>query len=192
MDKYIAIAIFVLVIIGACALIIYRKKKSNKDFTFDEFMETYTVQMLNVLKSVVEMLMINIDEFENADQYEHAIIHTTLSKLEENCKEFGIDTSLFNLVDKDKLTDALHGLLYDNHTMIFSDVDDAIEELNPTLLEEENELINNAEHSEDEEKCEPEVVDHEQTAIDESTMNTDIEFNSLVEDTFVNPDDTNV
>ena len=118
-DNYIAALVLLLCVIICIAVIVYKRKKNNQDISLDTFLSMYQQNLINVLQDVVELLMVNIDSFETKEEYERAIISTTITKLEENCEEFGINPVFFKLINKDMLSDILYSLLYTNKLNIF-------------------------------------------------------------------------
>lgn len=182
-DNIIAVIIFVLCIIGLIALVVYKMKKDNNNkFNIDKFFDAYYVNFINVIQDVVSILCVNIDNFETKEEYERAIISATIAKLEENCDEFGIDSTLFRLVDRNILVNFLYDILYTNKVQIFfnslsekiinnkpelydNDVIEAFKNSEPALNEDENTHTESQEEPEHEEE---KVVKQEETITDVS------------------------
>ena len=120
-DNIIAVIIFIIATAGLIALVVYklRKENNNEKVTVEDFLGLYHTNLFNVLQDVVSLLSLNIDDFETKEDYERAIISTTIAKLEENCDEFGINSALFKLVDREVLTNILYNILYTNKVQIF-------------------------------------------------------------------------
>lgn len=137
-DNYIAALVLLLCVIICIAVIIYKRKKNNQDISLDTFLSMYQQNLINVLQDVVELLMVNIDSFETKEEYERAIISTTITKLEENCEEFGINPVFFKLINKDMLSDILYSLLYTNKLNIFlNSLSKETAEATPALFDKE-------------------------------------------------------
>lgn len=137
MENIIAAVILIVAMAAIVGLTIHNMKKTNKNLTIDEFLNVYHDELIGVLQDVVALLLINIDEFVDKESYEKAIISTTIMKLEENCAEFGVDTSLFNLFNKDTLTDMLYSLLHSEKLKVFlNSVPKTVIEAKPELYDE--------------------------------------------------------
>ena len=137
-DNYIAALVLLLCVIICIAVIIYKRKKNYQDISLDTFLSMYQQNLINVLQDVVELLMVNIDSFETKEEYERAIISTTITKLEENCEEFGINPVFFKLINKDMLSDILYSLLYTNKLSIFlNSLSKETAEATPDLFDKE-------------------------------------------------------
>lgn len=119
-ENIIASCIFITVIAAIVGLTVYKMKKQYKDFTIEQFIDYYYDNIINALQSVVLLLQINIDEFEDKESYDKVIIATTLTKLKENASEFGIDTKLLNILNIDTLTEAIYGLFCEEEATVFS------------------------------------------------------------------------
>lgn len=171
-DNIIATIIFIAAIGGLIALVVYKlRKENNSDVTIDDFLDIYGSNLFNVLQDVVSLLSINIDEFETKEEYERAIISTTIAKLEENCDEFGISSILLKTVDREVLTNILYDILYTNKVQIFfSTLPERIIKSKPELYDEEViEAFENAEpviyEDEDTHTETQEEPEHEEEAV---------------------------
>ena len=137
-DNIIAAMIFIIAIAGLIALVVYKMRKDNNKVTIEDFLDIYRINLFNVIQDVVNLLSINVEEFETKEEYERTIISVTISKLEENCDEFGISSALFKLIDKDVLTNALYDILYTNKVQIFfSTLPEKIIKIKPELYDKE-------------------------------------------------------
>lgn len=199
-DNIIATIIFILAIAGLVALVVYKLRKDNNDekVTVEDFLGLYQTNLFNVLQDVVSLLSININDFETKEDYERAIISTTIAKLEENCDEFGISSALLKLVDRDVLTNILYDILYTNKVQIFfSTLPERIIKDKPELYDEEViEAFENAEpvmdendntHTEPQEeyKHEEEDVTEQEEAVTDASDNEKAEENEA-KDPYVN------
>ena len=170
-DNIIAVIIFIIATAGLIALVVYklRKENNNEKVTVEDFLGLYHTNLFNVLQDVVSLLSLNIDDFETKEDYERAIISTTITKLEENCDEFGINSALFKLVDREVLTNILYNILYTNKVQIFfstlpekiikskpelydNEVIEAFENAQPVLSEDEDTHIEPQEEPKHEEE----------------------------------------
>ena len=117
----IAVGILALAVFAIIGIRIYTiSKKQEKPLTFDEFMNIYGGQLIKVLQDTIVILQININEFQNKEQYEKAIISTTITKLKDHAKEFGIEQDIINLFSTVALTDMLYTFLHWNPVEVFS------------------------------------------------------------------------
>lgn len=181
MEKYIAIGIFAVCVAGICALLVYKKKKNNENFSFEDFLNTYTNQLLGALKDTVELLMINLDQFENKEEYEESIIYLTLEKLENNCSAFGIDTSLFKLVDRKQLAQALYNIFYAHEFDLFSHLTEKEIEAAPQLFDQE--LVSYLTLDNDKETVDPITKDDFTEAEKDYLLGDDSDIEDFVEET---------
>lgn len=181
-DNVIAVIVFVAAIAGIIALVVYKMRKTtNQQVTIEGFLDIYYQNLFGVIQDVVSLLSINIENFETKEEYERAIISTTIAKLEENCDEFGISSALFKLVDKKVLTDVLYDILYTNKVQIFfSSLTGKVIETKPELYDKEViEAFENAEPviSEDEnnhDELQEEQVNDEEEIAEQTEENTDV------------------
>lgn len=200
-DNTIATIIFIAAIAGIIALVVYklRKDNNNEKVTVEDFLGLYHKNLFNVLQDVVSLLSINIDDFETKEDYERTIISTTIAKLEENCDEFGISSALFNLVDREVLTNVLYDILYTNKVQIFfstlpekiikskpelydNEVIEAFENAEPVLNEDEDTHTESQEELKHEEE---EAAEQEEESIDvsDNEKNEEVEAESESVDT---------
>lgn len=119
LDNYIAIAVLISAIIGIVAVVVYRKKQNNETVTISDFINAYHMNIIKALSDVVELLMVNIDSFEDKEDYERAIVTTTLQKIKENCEDFGINPVVLNMVSEEVLIDILYKVLYTDTVQVF-------------------------------------------------------------------------
>lgn len=139
MDNIIATIIFILAIAGMIALVAYKMyKNNNNSLTVDEFLTVHYDSVVGALQDVVALLLINIDNFPDKESYEKAIINATIVKLEENCEAFGINAAIFDIVNKDALTDGLYDILYKEKINIFTNtLPNLVIEAKPELYDNE-------------------------------------------------------
>lgn len=116
----IAAGILILLLIIIVGIDIYKIRKNNNEITFDQFIDLYGDRVIAVLEDVIKVLQVNINDFEDQESYEKAIISLTIKEIKENSTEFGIDTSIINLFDTDVLTEAVYKIFNNNMVEIFS------------------------------------------------------------------------
>lgn len=134
---YVGAAVVVVAVIAIIGIRLYKSHKSGKEVTFDEFIDMYGDQIIAVLKDVIVLLQINIDQFESREDYEKAIISTTIDKLKENAGELGIDAQILGLFDTKALTEIVYSVFSGNIVNIFSVLSgDAISQ-NSSMYEDE-------------------------------------------------------
>lgn len=134
---YVGAAVVVVAVIVIIGIRLYKSHKSGKEVTFDEFIDMYGDQIIAVLKDVIVLLQINIDQFESREDYEKAIISTTIDKLKENAGELGIDAQILGLFDTKALTEIVYSVFSGNIVNIFSVLSgDAISQ-NSNMYEDE-------------------------------------------------------
>lgn len=119
----IAVGVLVAAVLAIIGVRIYTMRKNNVTITFDEFISTYSEQIIKVLQDVIVLLQINVDEFEDKETYEKTIISTTIDMLKDNSAEFGIDAKLINLFDTDNLTEIVYTIFTGNLVKVFSVID---------------------------------------------------------------------
>ena len=116
----IAICILLCAVASIIGIGVYKMRKNGRTISFDEFMTIYSDQIIEVLKDVVVLLQVNIDEFETKDDYERVIISTTIDKLKENSKELGIDICIFDIFSTEDLSEMIYKIFQGNLLNIFS------------------------------------------------------------------------
>lgn len=115
------IILFAGIIVG---LQVYKKNKEStgKPMTMDEFLDAYGDNIIHALQSAIAVLSVNMDEFDTQEDYEAAIIRTTITELKENAKEFGLNSTVINLFDEDTLTTIIMNCFKKNTVQCFEDV----------------------------------------------------------------------
>lgn len=116
----IAVVILVLAVVAIAGVSIYRAKKNNKSLTFDDFINLYGDQIIAIMQDVIVLLKIEEVDFDTKENYQKAIIQTTIDKIKENGAEFGIDESIISLVDTEFLTEAAITIIKKCDREIFS------------------------------------------------------------------------
>ena len=132
----IAIGILLVAIIAILGIRLYTLRKNN-DVTFDQFISLYGNQIIEVLKDVIDILQIRIEDFEDKESYEKAIISTTVDIIKENSEKFGIDSTIIDLFDTESLTEIVYNIFTKASVEIFSVVDSNSITKNSNLYEDE-------------------------------------------------------
>ena len=117
------------------ALTITRKRRANNEYTINDFIDENYNKLVNVLVSVVNLLMVNVNDYPDKESYERDIIRLTIEKLYTNCDEFGIESALIKMVNKDALANTLYDLLHRESAHVFAN--------NPTEVTENDTELHN-------------------------------------------------
>ena len=124
MNEYIngvsASIVFLIAIVGIIVITIIKKRKSNSEYTISDFIDENYNKLVNVLATVVNLLMVNVNDYPDKESYERDIIRLTVEKLYNNCDEFGIESALIKMVNKDALTNVLYDLLHKEEVKVFA------------------------------------------------------------------------
>lgn len=105
---------------GIIALTIVRKRRANNEYTINDFIDENYNKLVNVLVSVVNLLMVNVNDYPDKESYERDIIRLTIEKLYTNCDEFGIESALIKMINKDALANTLYDLLHREEAQVFA------------------------------------------------------------------------
>lgn len=111
--------VFFIAVACVIALAVVKKRRSNKEFTFADFIDENYSKLVNVLGTVVNLLMVNINDYPDKETYERDIIRLTIEKLYTNCDEFGIESTLLKMINKDTLANTLYDLLHREGVNVF-------------------------------------------------------------------------
>lgn len=112
--------VFLIAIVGIVVITIIKKRKSNSEYTVSDFIDENYNKLVNVLVTVVNLLMVNVNDYPDKESYERDIIRLTVEKLYNNCDEFGIESALIKMVNKDALTNVLYDLLHKEEVKVFA------------------------------------------------------------------------
>ena len=113
----------VIIIVGMGIIVgiqVYRKFKKNKEMTFEQFVDEYGDAIIKALQNAILVLQVNVEQFEDRDSYEKAIISLTIDSIKTGASDLGIDMSIVNLFDDESLTTIVHAILNKNSTEAFS------------------------------------------------------------------------
>ena len=121
MENVFSTLIFFVLMAGIIGLVVYKAKKSNPGMTIEEFVETYYDNLIDALKDSVKILSVDVSEYQDRESYLKAIISLAIKELDNNCEDFGIDNTLFELFNTEVLTEFLYDILARNNIFIFGD-----------------------------------------------------------------------
>ena len=97
----------IIIVILFCVILAIRLVSINRrggKITMEEFIDIYGDNIIKALKDVIEVLRINMEDYETQEEYEAAIVATTIDALKENSVEFGVPAEIVSLFDTDALT----------------------------------------------------------------------------------------
>lgn len=112
--------VFLFAVACIIALTIVKKRRANNEYTINDFIDENYNKLVNVLVSVVNLLMVNVNDYPDKESYERDIIRLTIEKLYTNCDEFGIESALIKMVNKDALANTLYDLLHRESVQVFA------------------------------------------------------------------------
>lgn len=115
-----AAIVFILAVIGIIALAIYKRRKNDESYTVDKFINENYYNLVGALSNVIEILLINMNDYKSKEDYEKDIIRVTINKLEDNCEQFGVDPMLFKLINTEMLTNLLFNILHSERVNLFT------------------------------------------------------------------------
>lgn len=116
-----------LIIIVFCAIIlgirVYKNRNKSEKMTIDTFIDTYGDQIIKILQDVIMVLKVSMDDYNSQEEYETAIISTSINVMKENSVEFGIPIEIVDLLDTDSLTKIIQKVMSENKPDAFSVLD---------------------------------------------------------------------
>lgn len=129
-----------LIIIVFCAIIlgirVYKNRNKSEKMTIDTFIDTYGDQIIKVLQDVIMVLKVSMDDYDSQEEYETAIIGTSINVMKENSVEFGIPIEIVDLLDTDSLTKIIQKVMNENKPDAFSVLDSETITENKRILDE--------------------------------------------------------
>lgn len=129
-----------LIIIVFCAIIlgirVYKNRNKSEKMTIDTFIDTYGDQIIKVLQDVIMVLKVSMDDYNSQEEYETAIISTSINVMKENSVEFGIPIEIVDLLDTDSLTKIIQKVMNENKPDAFSVLDSETITENKRILDE--------------------------------------------------------
>ena len=198
-ENIISVVIIVLAAGLAIGLRIYTLKKNNKKITFNDFINHYADNIINVLKDSVKTLMIKLDNFDSREAYEKAIIENTVESIRSNYESLGITLECIDSITNKEMTNIVYNLLHKNYKQVFADISIEIISNYSNLYDtetlfvdepapiEESEIIENEELDTIAEDVDNEYTEEAQFAIvtddDIVKVNEDIIVNNVTEAT---------
>lgn len=112
--------VFLFAVACIITLTIVRKRRANNEYTINDFIDENYNKLVNIFISVVNLLMVNVNDYPDKESYERDIIRLTIEKLYTNCDEFGIESALLKMVNKDALANMLYDLLHREGVQVFA------------------------------------------------------------------------
>ena len=129
-----------LIIIVLCAIIlgirVYKNRNRSEKMTIDTFIDTYGDQIIKILQDVIMVLKVSMDDYNSQEEYETAIISTSINVMKENSVEFGIPIEIVDLLDTDSLTKIIQKVMSENKPDAFSVLDSETITENKRILDE--------------------------------------------------------
>lgn len=129
-----------LIIIVFCAIIlgikVYKNRNKSEKMTIDTFIDSYGDQIIKVLQDVIMVLKVSMEDYESQEEYESAIITTSINVIKENSVEFGIPAEIVDLLDTDSLTKIIQKIMNENKPDAFSVLDSETITENKRILDE--------------------------------------------------------
>ena len=133
----VAACMLMLCVIGIIDLIIDKMKRQKQQISMQQFIDTYGDAIISTLQSVVTILTIDMNKYQTKEEYEKAIVSTTIDELKKNCVMLGIDRSILDLFSTNALTEIIYNVLKGNIIEIFSKVNGSEIAAKPELFEDE-------------------------------------------------------
>lgn len=115
----VAVIVFAAVIIG---LRVRQNNKNNTAMTMDTFLDAYSENIIQALKSTIEILSVYMDDYDTQEEYESVLISTTINALKENAAGFSIDQVVIDLFDTETLTSIITNCLNNNKVKCFNEL----------------------------------------------------------------------
>lgn len=112
-----SICIIVAAFLVALGVRIYNYRKHNSNVKID-FINVYGDNIIKLMQDIISILQVNINDFDNTEDYEKEIIRMTIDKLKHNASEYGID--YVNLFSTKVLTEIVYDILNQNLVDVFS------------------------------------------------------------------------
>lgn len=129
-----------IIIVAAAVIIgirIYKNNKSGVTYNLDQFVDEFGDNIIEMLKDIISILKVNMDMYEDQDDYEMAVISMTIESLKENAEEFGMPSNVVNLFDTESLAKVIKDIFIDNRCDIMSVLDAATIMANAAIMDKE-------------------------------------------------------
>lgn len=127
------IIVFAAIILG---IRVYKNRDKSEPMTMDTFIDTYGDQIIKVLQDVITVLKVSMEDYESQEEYESAIISTSINVMKENSVEFGIPAEIVDLLDTDSLTKIIQKIMNENKPDAFSVLDSVTIAENKKIIDE--------------------------------------------------------
>ena len=142
-ENIIAVSILMALVLFIYIIRYIKAKKSGsivEPLSIGGFLETYSDMIVQVLKDSVSILIIKMDDYESAEDYEQAIIEETIKSIESNYSILGIQLSHFGngILDAELLGSIVYDIFNRNYKNIFSELGDAIIKSHTNLIDEQS------------------------------------------------------
>lgn len=129
-----------LIIIVFCSIIlgirVYKNRNKSEKMTIETFVDTYGDQIIKILQDVIIVLKVNMEDYNSQEEYESAIISTSINVMKENSIEFGIPAEIVDLLDTDSLTKIIQKIMNENKPDAFSVLDSETITENKKIIDE--------------------------------------------------------
>ena len=127
------IIVFAAIILG---IRVYKNRDKSEPMTMDTFIDTYGDQIIKVLQDVITVLKVSMEDYESQEEYESAIISTSINVMKENSVEFGIPAEIVDLLDTDSLTKIIQKIMNEHKPDAFSVLDSETISENKKIIDE--------------------------------------------------------
>ena len=127
------IIVFVAIFFG---IRVYKNRDKSEPMTMDAFIDTYGDQIIKVLQDVITVLKVSMEDYESQEEYESAIISTSINVMKENSVEFGIPAEIVDLLDTDSLTKIIQKIMNEHKPDAFSVLDSETISENKKIIDE--------------------------------------------------------
>lgn len=122
-EGLIAVAVIIVAAAAIVGLRIYKSKQANGNYSCEDFIKEYGDCIISVLKDIICILQIKIDDFNTQEEYEKAIISKTVDSIINDAASFGFDCKLVELLNPDALVEIVHDVFTCNKDEVISVLD---------------------------------------------------------------------
>lgn len=135
-ENVVGAVILVLAIAVILVIRLYTSYKDGKRFSLNEFIDLYGDEIVKVLKDSIRILSLKIDNYSSKEEYEKAIIETTVEYIKSNYMTLDVDIGILaDIIDSGDIADFVYSVLQKNYKEAFS-------ELSKDIIEGHSELYN--------------------------------------------------
>ena len=109
-------------VIVICTIIIGIRifKNESKPTSIQDFIDMYGDNIISVLKDIISILKIDMDNYVTKEEYEEEVIKIAINAIKENANELGMSQDIVNLFDTDSLTKVIRNIFIENKCDIMS------------------------------------------------------------------------